>query len=276
MNFEIPSYLKNSVKVGSAAASAMSIQVISMMWLRTTVNYQYRNGGTMLNAFSTLYKQGGVMRFYRGIGPALLQAPLSRFGDTATNAIVINKLEPYDLPIWIKTLGSSSIASLWRLNLMPLDTLKTIYQVEGKNGTVVLKNKIKEKGLSIFYNGAIATFSASWVGHYPWFATYNTLNIYLPIPKDKDPFYYNLCRNAIIGFSSSVISDTCSNSIRVCKTYKQTYPKEITYPNIIKSIVKKDGIQSLLFRGLKTKILSNGVQGIVFSILWKYFEEQIV
>ena len=27
----------------------------------------------------------GVLRFYKGIGPALLQGPLSRFGDTAAN-----------------------------------------------------------------------------------------------------------------------------------------------------------------------------------------------
>ncbi len=28
-----------------------------------------------------------------------------------------------------------------------------------------------------------------------------------------------------------------------------------------------------MFRGLETKILANGLQGILFSILWKQFEE---
>ena len=37
-------------------------------------------------ALKHLYKEGGVVRFYRGLGPALLQGPLSRFGDTAANA----------------------------------------------------------------------------------------------------------------------------------------------------------------------------------------------
>ena len=32
-----------------------------------------------------LIPQGGVIRFYRGYTPALLQGPLSRFGDTAAN-----------------------------------------------------------------------------------------------------------------------------------------------------------------------------------------------
>lgn len=35
------------------------VQVGSFMWLRTTMNYQYANGGTLGNAISTLYKEGG-------------------------------------------------------------------------------------------------------------------------------------------------------------------------------------------------------------------------
>jgi hypothetical protein len=35
------------------------------MWLRTTMNYQYANGGSLTNAITTLYKEGGVPRFYR-------------------------------------------------------------------------------------------------------------------------------------------------------------------------------------------------------------------
>lgn len=60
---------------------------------------------------------------------------------------------------------------------------------------------------------AVATFA----GHYPWFATYNTLNAYIATPEDK---FKKLVRNAGIGFTSSVVSDTISNSIRVLKTYR--------------------------------------------------------
>ena len=34
--------------------------------------------------------------------------------------------------------------------------------------------------------------------------------------------------------------------------------------------MRKDGIKGLLFRGLKTKLLTNGVQGVIFSIAWRY------
>ena len=68
---------------GVAGASAMVVQVSTLMWMRTTLAYQYRYGSTTGGAVRALYAQGGVRRFYQGVLPALLQAPLSRFGDTA-------------------------------------------------------------------------------------------------------------------------------------------------------------------------------------------------
>ena len=47
------------------------------MWLRTTMNYQYANGGSLGNAISTLYKEGGIPRFYRGVSFAIIQNPVS-------------------------------------------------------------------------------------------------------------------------------------------------------------------------------------------------------
>ena len=94
---------------------AMSAQVVSLMWLRTTVNYQYRYGTSTATAFKTLYKDGGIARFYRGIGPALIQGPLSRFGDTAANSGMLSLLESFestrDLPLGIKTVASSLSAA---------------------------------------------------------------------------------------------------------------------------------------------------------------------
>ena len=34
-------------------------------------------------------------------------------------------------------------------------------------------------------------------------------------------------------------------------------------------VVQKDGISGLFFRGLGTKIISNGLQGLMFSVLWR-------
>lgn len=72
---------------------------------------------------STLYSQGGIPRFYRGVGPALIQGPMSRFGDTAANTGVLSLMESYDstreLPVGVKTVCASVAAALWRIFLMP-------------------------------------------------------------------------------------------------------------------------------------------------------------
>ena len=58
-----------------------------------------------------------------------------------------------------------------------------------------------------------------FIGHYPWFATYNYLSRNDPVP---DGNLEKLGRNAVIGFCSSLVSDTTSNSVRVLKTFRQT------------------------------------------------------
>jgi hypothetical protein len=72
-----------------------------------------------------------------------------------------------------------------------------------------------------------------------------------------------------------MISDTVSNSIRVVKTIKQTSTDKITYRQAAQGVIEKDGIQGLLFRGLKTKLMTNGLQGVMFSVFWKYFQERL-
>ena len=52
---------------------------------------------------------------------------------------------------------------------------------------------------------------------------------------------------------------------------KQTSVEKITYKQAFDEVMAKDGIQGLLFRGLKTKLMTNGLQGIISSIAWRYF-----
>ena len=115
--------------VGLAGAAAMTINVCTLMWMRTTINYQYRYGTSTMQAFKTLYADGGIPRFYRGLIPALLQGPLSRFGDTAANTGTLALLDSFEstesLPVAGKTIMASVAAALFRIALMPIDTVKT-------------------------------------------------------------------------------------------------------------------------------------------------------
>lgn len=266
---------KRALAGGLAGSAAMAIQVTSLMWLRTTMNYQYRNGTTTTVALKTLYKEGGIIRFYRGYTPALLQGPLSRFGDTAANVGMLELLnareDTKDWPVALKTLCASVGAATWRIFLMPIDATKTTLQVHGKGGLGVLGKKLSTGGPTVLWHGSLAAASASLVGHFPWFFTFNLLDERLP-PWDSS-IWTKLGRRAIQGFVASVVSDTCSNSIRVVKTVKQTSPVPISYPDAVKGIVEKDGMIGLFGRGLKTRILVNGLQGLMFAVLWKGIQD---
>lgn len=262
----------SALRGGTAGAVAMGLNVGALMWMRTTVNYQYRNGTSFPVALRTLYADGGIPRFYRGVLPALIQGPLSRFGDTAANTGVLTLMDSLDatkdLNVGIKTVSASGAAALFRIFLMPVDTVKTTMQVTGKFSNVV--KKVKIEGVPALYHGSLAAASATFVGHYPWFFTYNLLGE--KIPKQDDQMK-ELGRRAIMGFCSSAVSDTCSNSIRVVKVYKQSSAETLSYPQVVKNVIQESGISGLMFRGLETKIMANGLQGILFSVLWKHFEE---
>jgi hypothetical protein len=101
-----------------------------------------------------------------------------------------------------------------------------------------------------------------------WFGTYNQLDKVLPPPTS---FGQQILRQAFIGFVASVISDTISNSLRVVKTYRQVNETRIGYFDAARAVVATDGIRGLLGRGLKTRIIANGAQGLMFSVLWKLF-----
>ena len=132
--------------------------------------------------------------------------------------------------------------------------------------------KFKTAGVKTFYQGSIAAAVATFVGHYPWFFTYNYLSEVLPRRTDT---VGKLARSALIGFCASAVSDTCSNSIRVIKVYKQSNTEHVSYPEALRRVIKEDGIGGLMGRGLQTKILANGMQGLMFSVLWKLIDEQL-
>ncbi|KZT38377.1 mitochondrial carrier [Sistotremastrum suecicum HHB10207 ss-3] len=263
---------KSALGGGLSGAAAMVLQVLTLMPLRTVMNYQYRYGTTTTEAIKTLYRDGGFPRYYAGLGAAIFQGPISRFGDTAANAGILALLQSNSfmkkLPSLIKTVFASVVAACFRMILTPIDTLKTTLQTQGREGWPILKRRIKAHGIGTLWYGAIATALATFVGHYPWFGTYNFLSDNLPPPHN---LAQKLLRQAFIGFAASVVSDTISNSLRVVKTYRQVNEAKISYMNAARAVIAVDGLQGLFGRGLKTRILANGLQGLMFSILWKLF-----
>ena len=306
---------KRALGGGKAGASAAVIQVLSLMWLRTSMNRQYRYGGDLQSSLKELWKEGGIPRLYQGLPFALVQGPLTRFGDTAANVGILALLESFpetqSLPLAVKTgLGSIS-AGLWRIFLMPIDSSKTAMQVEGENGLKELLALVNKEGPGPLYNGALAQAAATAAGHFPWFLTYNYVDDMLPMVTASDDLLLSLARSAFLGLCASSISDVTSNSLRVIKTTKQTArlgttksnastdnesaattegqeqeqestttseaqmedSEKLSYGEVVQMILNKDGLAGLFGRGLQTRLLTNALQGSLFSVLFKYFQQ---
>ena len=188
------------------------------MWMRTTVNFQYKYGMTTTEALRHIYNDGGrgvsgVLRFYKGVGPALIQGPLSRFGDTAANegamAIMDNHPAFENMPVALKSVGASAAAAGFRIFLMPIDCLKTTLQVEGKNGMKLLGQKLKTSGPGVLWHGSLGVVSATFVGHYPWFFTRNQMQAVLPVYDRKKETLNFLVRYPPVGSARYALHLQC-------------------------------------------------------------------
>ena len=158
-------------------------------------------------------------------------------------------------------------------------------QVHGESGLQGLLDKARAVpnrsaanlyGWNVLWHGGLAAATATAVGHWPWFVTYNYLNAYLGWNSPEHSTVQKTARNAGIGLAASFVSDVSSNSIRVLKTYRQTAKVPVGYVTAAKQIISKDGLfgwNGLLFRGLQTRIVSHGINSAVFTVAWKMFQE---
>lgn len=266
---------KKAIGGGIPGAIAGVIQVLSLMWLRTVINYQYRYGSSFRQALSTLYGMGGIPRLYSGMSFALIQAPLSRFIATAANDGVGVLLQNMNWGPGREVVVAAFVVGFFRIMLMPIDTCKTVMQIESKKGLAQLMAKVRQGKIHLLYSGAFANAASSFIGHYPWFYTYNLLS------KNEaliNSISWVTGRNALIGFVSSIVSDTVANFMRVIKTTKQalgsTRSEPTTYAETVSLILAVDGWRGLFGRGLKTRILGNALQSIIFTVVWRGLSER--
>lgn len=225
----------------------------------------------MADAFRTLYSQGGVARFYTGMLPTVLHVSLCRFGDTTANNAALAYLPGDNLPG--KTAVASVSAAMWRVLLLPLETVRANLQVRGKGGMAVVLQRYQAGGVWGLYSGSAASFTAGLLGHFPFFLTVNWVTHAVPLDDDAHVLQ-KLGRNGGMGFAAAMCSDVVTNGFKIIATNKQTNKSHLTYYETAKKIVRRDGLPALVTRGLKTRILGNGLQGATFVVLWKGMEER--
>merc|ERR1712232_1553404 len=121
---------------------------------------------------------------------------------------------------------------------------------------------------------AMGAMSATLVGHYPWFYTNNRLRESLP---QFDFVCGKYVRNAVIGFFSAAVSETCSSWLRVFQMLRQPplLPSCYMYMPCYMPPGHLIFLNELFGRGLQTRILTNGLQGAMFTISWRAIAEYL-
>merc|ERR1719499_1270136 len=146
-------------------------------------------------------------------------------------------------------------------------------QVEGFNGLNVLKDKVRSHGARVLFHGATGEYASTFGGHLCWFGTYNTLDAHVSNPDSPK---LRMFRNGLLGIASALVTDCCTNWLRVIKTYRQSHKEPISYRACISEIAQADGgVRYLFVRGLKTRMCFSCMQGFIFSILWNIFQDKM-
>jgi len=258
---------------GLAGFIAGMLQVLAFMWLRTIMNKQYYTGGNMIDTAKALWEEGGILRFYQGFCFAVFEAPAARFGDTFANVGIMTLFAGSGWPALVTTILVAIMSASWRIVITPIDTFKTVMQVQGDVAFKVLLDKVKANGIFMLWTGAAANFVANVAGNYPWWATFNTIESVWLEPSDPTMV---IIRAGVMGMVASCVSDCISNVFRVLKTVCQASPDaNLTYSDALKSVIKTDGVLGLFTRGLSTRVFTNVLQGSFFTIAWKLIQKNM-
>lgn len=195
------------------------------------------------------------------------------------------------MPTILQTAVSSLGVASFRLLYYPLDTAKTILQVEGRHGIQMLRAKLGREGISSLYHGATFSILGASLRHTLWFGTYNVLASLVEQRKAhhasqvaqhlddgapavsglnvKETSLHQILTNAGIGLACSLVTDLVGNPLSMLKAYRQTQETNATYVTIAREIVRQHGLAALFTRGLGTRIWVDALNSIVFTVAWR-------
>ena len=235
--------------------------------LRTVVKIQYVEGLTIIDSVKKLYNQNKLIRFYSGVNPTLFRVGFGRCLEAGSYSYFNNENLNTKFNNVIEV---STITTIGKLLMTPLDTISNSYQVNGKKlGKKYLINKYNNQGIKSLYYGLVPNLLISFIGHYIWFSSFSYLDYNI-----KDEIINNNIKNGLIGFSSSIVSDIVINPIRIIKTIKQSEKKNTSYLEIIENTFS-DKINKNIFRGMYLRTFINAFNSSIYVILWKKIESSL-
>lgn len=243
---------------------ASTLQLSCLYWLRTCIKYQYVYNTSLHHTFLKLYRDSDRFRLYRGFIPTCSKVGLGKIAEAGIISYFKPELSKNN--IFEQSIYASSLTSIWKMTLMPLDMLSNSYQVNGIQSSQIVRNKIQKYGYSVLWNGTTIYFGIAQMNYFLWIYTYNNLNLKLPSHIHPD------LKNALIGFSASFVADLVVNPFRIIKTYKQSQVDEKNYPEIIKRVFLEE---KRFLTGFNSKMLFNCVNSAIYLVIWKRLENYV-
>ena len=259
---------------------------------KTLIKYQYVNGTGLSETLSLLlFESVDNQRVLRGIFPNIIKYSCGKMGEASIYTYFKQlNFDSHNTHEFNARLYFTSLTiTLWRVNLMPLDTISNVLQVHGKNGYKLINTRIKNEGIKTLYSGSIFYGAIIYIHSFIWFSLYESLSSHMITStqvESKQTSQFNKSNiisntnlnikndlnNGIIGFLATLGSDTINNPLKVIKTYKQTYKNNISYFDSFKHVISGNDYKKGIYRGLYTKTILNAFTSSIYVILWKRFE----
>jgi solute carrier family 25 citrate transporter 1 len=242
---------------GSLAGTAEAIITWPFENLKTQMQFQ-GNQQTIRQTATLIYKNGGLMSFYRGLSPVLffnIPKVISRFYayDYAKNYLQRKNIKG-NTNIIMSGLFAGFVEST--LITVPSETIKTKMI---KKPELSVRNIIKQEGLKGLYQGYTPTLIRQSINQSSRFLFYQHYKDYITQKNKQFSPYHSLQGGVFAGIFSVILSTPAD----VLKTQMQEGKKKSILP-IIKQIYKTFGISGF-WRGSLARMLRVAPgQGVMF------------
>ena len=263
----------------SGFAEGIAVQPFDMIKTRHQLNVN--NNESVLKSMTTIYKEGGIKRFYRGMLPELVGIVPKSSGMYATYELVFRRLGN-DTSLSASIAGFSS-GIVEALIVTPTQVVKVRLQAKEHLGRYngpkdcIIKT-YQSEGILGFTTGLGPTLWRNCVWNTVYFGTMHWLKKQLPPPKSKA---IDLSLTLVTGFFGAIFA-TCFNApFDVVKSRFQSQLKDskilkykYTIPSLI-TIYKEEGLSSC-YKGFRPKAIRMGLGGAVAMFTFELFQSILI
>jgi len=242
---------------------------------------------SLIGSLIGLFKEGGILRLYRGIAAPVVVEPIKRATKFATNE-EYRKLVIGNGPSTFakSTLCGFLAGSTEGLVIAPFELVKVRMQAKNRIGLYTnswhcVASVFKQENVLGFYRGASSAIQRNGVWNGIYFGIVNKLKSVFPQNRSKSENMFWSFVSGLIGGTLGTIANTpwdvVSSRVRNVLPGEQT-PYKYTIPSMV-LIARSEGITAL-WRGFVAKVArlgpGGGIMIVVFDFVSEFLQRHII